>query len=34
VAGWYTTTPKGIGPIDVLYLYENLIEAAEKQAKS
>ncbi len=33
VAGWYTTTPKGIGPIDVLYLYENLVEAAERQTK-
>ncbi len=31
-SSWYTSTPKGVGPIDVLYLYENLIEAAEIQA--
>lgn len=31
VTSWYTATPKGIGPIDVLYLYENLIEAAENR---
>lgn len=31
VAGFYTTTPGGIGPIDVLYLYKNLIEAAKMQ---
>lgn len=33
VAGWYTATPKGTGPIDVLYLYENLIEAAKRQSR-
>ena len=31
IAGFYTTTPKGLGPIDVLYLYKNLLEAAELQ---
>ncbi len=31
IAGYYTTTPGGIGPIDVLYLYKNLIEAAKLQ---
>jgi len=31
VAGFYTTTPGGIGPIDVLYLYKNLIDAAKMQ---
>jgi methylenetetrahydrofolate dehydrogenase (NADP+)/methenyltetrahydrofolate cyclohydrolase len=28
VAGAYTQTPGGIGPIDVLYLFRNLIDAA------
>lgn len=31
VASFYTTTPKGLGPIDVLYLYKNLVEAAHRQ---
>ncbi len=31
IASYYSTTPKGIGPIDVLYLYKNLIDATEKQ---
>lgn len=31
VAGFYTPTPGGIGPIDVLYLYKNLIDAAKMQ---
>ena len=31
IAGCYTTTPKGIGHIDVLYLYKNLLDAAEKK---
>lgn len=31
IASYYTTTPKGLGPIDVLYLYKNLIDAAEMQ---
>lgn len=29
IAGYYTTTPGGIGPIDVLYLYKNLVEASK-----
>lgn len=28
VAGWYTQTPGGLGPIDVLYLFKNLVDAA------
>ena len=31
IASYYTTTPKGIGPIDVLYLYKNLLDASEKK---
>lgn len=31
IAGYYTQTPKGVGPIDVLYLYKNLVDAAEMQ---
>ena len=31
IASFYTTTPKGLGPIDVLYLYKNLVEAAHRQ---
>lgn len=31
VAGCYTETPNGVGPIDVLYLFKNLIDAAEMQ---
>lgn len=31
IASFYTPTPGGIGPIDVLYLYHNLLEAAQKQ---
>lgn len=31
IASFYTTTPKGLGPIDVLYLYKNLVEAARMQ---
>lgn len=31
VASFYTRTPGGIGPIDVLYLYQNLIDAARLQ---
>lgn len=30
-ASYYTPTPGGIGPIDVFYLYKNLIEAAKLQ---
>jgi len=32
IASFYTTTPKGIGPIDVLYLYKNLLDASEKKS--
>ena len=31
IAGQYTSTPGGIGPLDVLYLYKNLIDAAKMQ---
>ena len=31
IARYYTPTPKGTGPLDVLYLYNNLIEAAKMQ---
>jgi methylenetetrahydrofolate dehydrogenase (NADP+)/methenyltetrahydrofolate cyclohydrolase len=31
IAGFYTPTPGGIGPIDVVYLYKNLLEAAKLQ---
>jgi methylenetetrahydrofolate dehydrogenase (NADP+) / methenyltetrahydrofolate cyclohydrolase len=31
IAGFYTPTPGGIGPIDVLYLYHNLIQAVKLQ---
>lgn len=27
IAGFYTPTPGGIGPIDVMYLYKNLVES-------
>jgi len=33
IASLYTPTPGGIGPIDVLYLFRNLIEAARIQKK-
>jgi len=29
IAGFYTSTPGGVGPIDVLYLFKNLIDAAK-----
>ncbi len=29
IASYYSTTPGGIGPIDVLYLFKNLLEAAK-----
>lgn len=32
VASFYTETPKGTGPIDVLYLYKNLVESALMQS--
>ena len=31
IASFYTPTPGGSGPIDVIYLYKNLIEAAKLQ---
>ncbi|OIP83564.1 hypothetical protein AUK04_03310 [Candidatus Roizmanbacteria bacterium CG2_30_33_16] len=31
ICSFYTTTPGGVGPIDVLYLYKNLIEATKNQ---
>jgi len=31
IASFYTPTPHGVGPIDVLYLYKNLIDAARLQ---
>lgn len=31
IANFYTPTPGGVGPIDVLYLYKNLISAAKLQ---
>lgn len=34
IASYYTPTPKGTGPIDVLYLYKNLIDAASLQLKN
>jgi len=33
IAKFYSPTPKGIGPVDVLYLYSNLIQAAKLQKK-
>jgi len=34
IASWYTQTPNGTGPLDVLFLYKNLINAAELQLAS
>jgi len=31
IAGSYTSTPGGVGPLDVLYLYKNLLDAAKMQ---
>lgn len=31
IASFYTPTPGGVGPIDILYLYKNLVEAAKMQ---
>jgi len=33
IASFYTKTPGGIGPVDVLYLYKNLVDAALIQKK-
>jgi len=30
-ASWYTKTPHGLGPLDVLYLYQNLLSSARLQ---
>ncbi|MEI6532884.1 MAG: bifunctional 5,10-methylenetetrahydrofolate dehydrogenase/5,10-methenyltetrahydrofolate cyclohydrolase [Candidatus Roizmanbacteria bacterium] len=34
VASYYSPTPGGIGPVDILYLYNNLIQATEMQSDS
>ncbi len=31
IASYYTETPRGIGPLDVLYLFKNLIDSTELQ---
>jgi methylenetetrahydrofolate dehydrogenase (NADP+)/methenyltetrahydrofolate cyclohydrolase len=31
IAAHYTPTPGGIGPLDVLYLFKNLVDAAKMQ---
>lgn len=31
IASYYTTTPGGLGPIDIAYLFKNLVEAAKLQ---
>lgn len=31
IADWYTQTPGGIGPIDVLYMYRNLVDSVRMQ---
>jgi len=31
IASSYTSTPGGVGPLDVLYLYKNLVDAAKMQ---
>ncbi|MDO8609062.1 MAG: bifunctional 5,10-methylenetetrahydrofolate dehydrogenase/5,10-methenyltetrahydrofolate cyclohydrolase [bacterium] len=33
IASFYTPTPGGIGPIDVMYLYRNLVDAVRLQKK-
>ena len=30
IASWYTKTPGGLGPLDVLYLYKNLLDSVEQ----
>lgn len=32
IASFYTPTPGGVGPIDIVYLYRNLLDAAKLQA--
>lgn len=34
VAGWYTPTPGGVGPVNVACLLENLVTAAENSVKN
>ncbi len=34
IASWYTQTPNGTGPLDVLFFYKNLVNAAELQLLS
>jgi len=31
IASYYTSTPGGVGPMDVLYLFKNLVDAAKMQ---
>ena len=31
IAAYYTSTPGGVGPLDVLYLFKNLVDAAKMQ---
>lgn len=33
IASYYTPTPGGVGPLDVLYLYKNLVDATKMQLK-
>lgn len=33
IASYYTKTPGGVGPLDVTYLFKNLIDAAQQLAK-
>lgn len=33
IAGSYTATPGGVGPLDVLYLFKNLVDAAKMQRR-
>ena len=34
IASWYTQTPNGTGPLDVLFLYKNLIDSASLQLEN
>jgi len=34
IASYYTGTPDGVGPLDVLYLFKNLVDAAKMQKHS
>ncbi len=33
IASWYTETPGGLGPIDVMYLFKNLIDASRMKVE-